>query len=270
MVRLLPLIAMKKTKLMKIFLLKNIKAGREESQRGRRNGSTVKCNHCNIVYKTEETPKSSGQLNFHEILNIGPTVPEEDNNLFGPEKEDIKKQLLTSEDEYDKVSGPFITLWGPAGLGKTSLAKQIYDEMRNQGVFQAFAWVSMSKALQPEKVMQLILAQLVPSCKKRVMETSYLEVMEELYTVQQEKKCLIVLCNLRDRAKWEALRMGFLVNGKAQIRSWVLLTTRDKSMENVGRSFRITPLNEEQSRKLLMKSQNQGSSYCMQHAYIFT
>ncbi|KAL7105606.1 hypothetical protein ACP275_07G053900 [Erythranthe tilingii] len=175
--------------------------------------------------------------------------PVQEDEFFGPEKEEVKRLLLESGD----TSGPVIAIWGPWGLGKTSLLKKLYNydfEIRRH--FQCFAWVYMPGAgdFETRNIMQSILLQLEPSMTKKIMEMSFLELTKQLHSLQQEKRCLIVLSGVRKRENWRMLSVALPPADRTK--SKILLTTCERmfALEIADTAKEISPLNEEQSWQL--------------------
>ncbi|KAI3469839.1 hypothetical protein Pfo_026502 [Paulownia fortunei] len=195
-----------------------------------------------------DSTRSHKQLPSMNPIPPSSMVEEDQDYFFGPEKEEIKRLLLLS----NTAQASIITLWGLGGLGKTTLLKKLYNDFDIRHRFQSFAWVSMPEDFQPRNTMQTILEQLLPGMKKLILEMSYVELTEQLYSVQAEKKCLIVLCDVRKRENWRRLTMAFPPADKTQ--SQILLTTREEDVATEsGISYRINPLDENKSWELFKR-----------------
>ncbi|KAL9161924.1 hypothetical protein ABFS82_07G052800 [Erythranthe guttata] len=184
---------------------------------------------------------------------------EEDNKFLVPDqKEVIKRRLLLSDSSSSSSSSssgpPIVVVWGPGGMGKTSLVKKLYNEdieIRRQ--FVCFAWVEMPEDFQAGNVMQSILEQLVPSMsKKRVAEMSVVELIGELHNVQKQKKCLIVLSGVQRKENWGMLTVAF-PTAEHCTQSKILLTTDQRDFaQEIGEAHHIKPLHEKESWELFM------------------
>ncbi|KAL8048275.1 hypothetical protein ABFX02_07G053300 [Erythranthe guttata] len=187
------------------------------------------------------------------MKHIPPTTSPlvEEDEFFGPEKEEITKKLLLPESGAP-ASGwaHVISVWGPWGLGKTRLLKKLYNDFEIRRQFQCFAWVYMPADFETRNIMQTIVVQLVPSMRKRVTKMSFLELAEELISLQLENKCLIVLSDVRDLKNWRMLSVAFPTADKTRTR--ILLTTREREFaERIGGDvLGISPLDDKQSWKL--------------------
>lgn len=151
-----------------------------------------------------------------------------------------------------------VCLIGETGVGKTTLAKRIYyhEEIKNH--FQAFAWICVSQQWKLEDVLQWIIFNLEPEKGKkpdRVFKVH--ELVNELFSVQQRKRCLIVLDGVWYDGFWDLLRPAFPTK---QNRSKVLITTRSVEIaEHIDQThvgcclYEQRRLNEKESWELLKK-----------------
>ncbi|GMQ10716.1 hypothetical protein CsSME_00053610 [Camellia sinensis var. sinensis] len=140
------------------------------------------------------------------------------------------------------------------GLGKTTLAKQIYHHKDVQDHFDGLVWTCISQQYQTRDILQGIFIKLVLERKEDVVKMRNEELFEQLYAVQQKKKCLVVLDDIWSVEAWKSLRPIF-PNGNTD--SKILLTTRNKALAS-----KIDPcyflhdlrcLNEKESSDLLGK-----------------
>ncbi|XP_073046802.1 putative inactive disease susceptibility protein LOV1 [Primulina eburnea] len=178
-------------------------------------------------------------------------------DFVGLEKdlEALVKRLVGDDRVQDSQ---VVCLIGETGVGKTTLAKRIYyhEEIKNH--FQAFAWIYVSQQWKLEDVLQWILFNLEPEKGKkpdRVFKAH--ELVNELFGVQQRKRCLIVLDGLWSNGFWDLLRPAFPTK---QNRSKVLITTRSVEIAihidqtHVGcYLYEQRRLNEKESWELLKK-----------------
>ncbi|KAL7161338.1 hypothetical protein ACSBR2_041902 [Camellia fascicularis] len=113
------------------------------------------------------------------------------------------------------------------GLGKTTLAKKVYHHKDVHNHFHCFAWVCISQQYQTRDILQGIFIKLVPKRKKEVVRMRNKELFEQLYKVQQRKKCLVVLDDIWSIEAWKSLKPAF-PNGITG--SKTLLTTHNKTL----------------------------------------
>ncbi|XP_048427902.1 putative disease resistance protein At1g50180 [Pyrus x bretschneideri] len=157
-----------------------------------------------------------------------PHVIERD--VVGLEKdmEELVTQLVKKEKCPQVVS-----IWGMGGSGKTTLAKQVYGH--NEDVkrhFDCFAWVCVSQQFQEKEVLEDILNQLTRDIKDKTKEMNKNQIVEKLCSIQQEKKCLVVLDDVWTRKAWNSLKPGFPRG--AETKSRILLTTRKKDVAEIA------------------------------------
>lgn len=176
-----------------------------------------------------------------------------DNNFVG--MEDNVKQLVSLL--IDDASGGgrhlgLVAIWGMGGLGKTTLAKKVCNDVRRK--FDCFAWVCLTQKCQSiRKVLQDIFEALVPGQgKEEIVKMRDQELVARLYNVQQEKKCLVVIDDIWEMDDWECLRPAFPIDQK-KIGSKLLLTTRKKEVAKLGYIHELQCLSDEDGWKLLRK-----------------
>ncbi|KAL8111347.1 putative disease resistance protein At1g50180 isoform X2 [Apium graveolens] len=160
-------------------------------------------------------------------------------------------QLISHLKKEDK-GYEVISICGMGGLGKTTLAKKLYNHAQVRSCFKAFAWVCITQQFEREKVLMGVLRELVPAERKEevsMMDDSKL--VKELYNLQQEKKCLIVIDDIWTINSWRSIRSAFPVGNTSG--SKILLTTRNVKVANIGSVYKIEGLTEEEGWQLLAK-----------------
>ncbi|PQQ09120.1 putative disease resistance protein [Prunus yedoensis var. nudiflora] len=155
-----------------------------------------------------------------------------------------------------KERGPrVVSIWGMPGLGKTTLAKQVYQNGKVKRHFDCFAWVCISQQCQGREVLEEILTKLISPTKEERQEIAKLkidQIAERLFNTQRERKCLVVL---DDSDAWRALQAGFPMNEETESR--ILLTTRNIEValyaDKNGFLFKPRLLNDDESWELFEK-----------------
>lgn len=170
-------------------------------------------------------------------------------NFVGMEK-DITKLVscLIDEGKQYKV----VSLWGMGGLGKTTVAKKIYNHINVRRHFDGFAWVCITQECQAKEVLQDVLRELLPAkSREEIVSMGDRELVQKLYKVQQERKCLVVLDDIWTMEAWKSLVPAFPI--KKAGHSKLLLTTRTKRVAEEGYLHSLSCLNEEEGWELLQK-----------------
>ncbi|XP_050209788.1 putative disease resistance protein At1g50180 isoform X2 [Mercurialis annua] len=144
-------------------------------------------------------------------------------------REEINIQLVKHLVE-SKNSCQVVSIWGMGGLGKTTLAKEIYHYSQVRSNFDCFAWSCISQKCQPRDVWEGILIKLIsPSLEQRdeILKLRDEEVAQKLYQIQQERKCLVVLDDIWSIQDWDRLKAAFPVQ---EMDSKILLTSRKREV----------------------------------------
>ncbi|KAK9987898.1 hypothetical protein SO802_028137 [Lithocarpus litseifolius] len=165
---------------------------------------------------------------------------------------DLKEmvEFLLKEEGDKRVA----SICGMGGLGKTTLAKMVYNDTKVKQHFDCFAWVYISQQCQKRPVWEDILISLVSNYKRdQIKDWSNRKLVEELLKVQQDQKCLVVLDDIWKIEDWNILCEVFPMK---DTKSKILLTSRirDVALHADPRGFhKLECLNPEKSWELLEK-----------------
>ncbi|KAM3321062.1 putative late blight resistance protein R1A-3 [Capsicum chacoense] len=148
-------------------------------------------------------------------------TPYVENNMVG--RDDQMKRMLTELTRYGGSSGELkvIPIVGMGGIGKTTLAKEVYTDESIRLHFNVHYWATVS---QKHNVKEILLSLL--RCEKG--ENFYMDDEAELADILQKslkgKRYLIVLDDMWYSEAWDAVRLCFPSENNG---SRILLTTRN-------------------------------------------
>ncbi|XP_039778020.1 disease resistance protein RGA5-like [Panicum virgatum] len=155
---------------------------------------------------------------------------------------------LTNGDDMSGQQQRVVSIVGFGGLGKTTLAKVVYDQLRVQ--FDCTAFVSVSQNPDLNKLLKNMLYELDKEKYANIHST----MLEEKHLIDlvreflQNKRYFIVIDDIWDMKPWGILRCSLHENG---LKSIIITTTRILDVaEQIGGCYRMKPLTHESSKKL--------------------
>ncbi|XP_042488350.1 putative disease resistance protein RGA3 isoform X2 [Macadamia integrifolia] len=160
---------------------------------------------------------------------VGSIVDE--NHVFGRQEDvQIVKKMLISDQNYGTHCVSVVAIVAMGGIGKTTLAQLVYNDLEITNFFEVRAWVCVSDPLEIERVTRGILNS---ATRKWSSHLENLEPLQrELENTLRGKKTLIVMDDLWNEnfRDWDKLRVPFKVAGEG---SKVLVTTRSTKVSSV-------------------------------------
>ncbi|KAM1198605.1 hypothetical protein ACFX13_010174 [Malus domestica] len=172
------------------------------------------------------------------------------------EKEELVDRLIEQGDDHFSV----IPVVGMAGLGKTTLAKLVYNDTRVIKNFELMIWQYVSVDFDIARLTKEILSSVLGTNISG--ELSMNQLQEKLRDALKDKKFLLVLDDVwnEDAYKWGELK-DLLVEG-AKLGSKVLVTTRNVTvasiMGTVPTNINLKILSEEDCISLFVKCAFKG------------
>ncbi|XP_057812401.1 putative late blight resistance protein homolog R1B-23 [Salvia miltiorrhiza] len=171
----------------------------------------------------------------------------------------IKSKMVGLSDEFEKARDFLLeennnnnySIIGMAGIGKTTLAKHIFEDPSIRSHFKFRAWVKVGRKCEYDELLRCILAQVDPNAYQMLTQGDDDEELVGLLKERlKDKKCLIVLDDV-----WEIQVTNRLTsclqekNIAGRIR--FLLTSRQEIVYERDGYERVRLLNEEESKELL-------------------
>ncbi|CAL5394452.1 unnamed protein product [Camellia sinensis] len=156
----------------------------------------------------------------------------------------LAAQLVSEEAKHCKV----VFIWGMGGVGKTTLARKVYQHTDVRRHFDALASAFISQQWKLKDVLHNILIQLIPGKKDEIvnMENDRLA-RKQLDEVQQQKKCLVVLDDVWSSEGFDELSRRNLLN---KVESWELFA-RKAFRRAAAKDFEDYPMMEKLGRKMV-------------------
>ncbi|CAK8540294.1 unnamed protein product [Lathyrus sativus] len=196
----------------------------------------------------------------------------EEADLVGIEqpKKQVCDLLFKDESNRAGVSTYVISIYGMGGLGKTTLAKQVYDDPKVKKRFRIHAWANLSQSSKMEELLKDLYQQLHSVIGKPVPEDvgtmKNEKVKESIKNLLRGSRYLIVLDNVWHVSVWDAVKLALPNNNRG---SRVMITTRNKdialySCAGFGKNFHLDFLPEQEAWSLFCRKTFQGNS-CPPH-----
>lgn len=180
-----------------------------------------------------------------------------------------KKQLfdLLFKDEPGRS---VIPIYGMGGLGKTTLAKQVYDDPKVKKRFRIHAWVNVTQSFKIQELLRDLVQQLynvigkpAPEAVGQMKSDKLKEVIKNLL---HRSRYLIVLDDVWHVNVWDSVKYALPNDNRG---SRVMLTTRKKDVASYscaqsGKIYNLEFLPEQEAWSLFCRKTFQGNS-CPPH-----
>ncbi|XP_073358962.1 disease resistance protein RGA5 [Aegilops tauschii subsp. strangulata] len=167
--------------------------------------------------------------------------------IDGP-REEVVTQLMDTQKKLKVVS-----VVGFGGLGKTTLAKQVYDKIDSQ--FDCKAFFSVSQRPDMSELLNNLQYKLGMNNPVSSRARKVDDIIKEIRNYLKEKRYLIVVDDVWDESAWYIIKCVFPEEGNG---SRVIVTTRVEVVAGAACQndregiYKLEPLSEENSRMLLL------------------
>ncbi|KAJ9680497.1 hypothetical protein PVL29_019733 [Vitis rotundifolia] len=199
-------------------------------------------------YRVEYPMASGVWSSSDEVVSWGgkrlPIVEEADEESMTRQAEAVKQMLKEGEMERRVVA-----IVGKGGLGKTTLAKKVYNDSEVKQHFSCHALVHVSQDYTIlELLMEIANCIMTDRSLKRKKED---RLGEKVYDHLKEKRYLIVLDDVRSINVWQELSSYLPESNKSR----VLITTRNQQIASHAHAklYPLRPLSEKESWELFCK-----------------
>ncbi|KAF4374930.1 hypothetical protein G4B88_004681 [Cannabis sativa] len=143
------------------------------------------------IQKADEASSSSYVQQQRQLRQAYSFV--EDNVVVGFDK-DIEELVALLTEEENSHKHKVVSICGMGGLGKTTLARKVYQHSQVRTHFDCYAWASISQQCNTSNVFKGIhfsLTSPTDEQKIHIKNSSDVELARELFNFLKQKKCLV-------------------------------------------------------------------------------
>ncbi|XP_052112960.1 putative disease resistance RPP13-like protein 1 isoform X2 [Arachis duranensis] len=198
-----------------------------------------------IIARLEEIAKHKDILRLEKIVaknmsgrNESTSLVQKSDVFVGrdQDREDIVKLLL---DDTDDGELSVIPIWGMGGIGKTTLAKLVFNDDKVQQKFNVRAWVCVGEEFDVLKVTKTVIEEITSS---RCDMNSLNSAQQHLRSKLTGMKFLVVLDDFwsNNYTAWANFLIPFRCGSEG---SKILVTTRSEKIANMVKGFHYQAYN---------------------------
>ena len=212
-------------------------------------------------YGLEDLTASSSSIADQAVSHKekrAPVVEESDVVGIDDGAKKVKQMLM----EEETVGRSVASIFGMGGLGKTTLAKKVYNQRDVQEHFDCKAWVYVSQEFRAREILLAIALQVMPLGDEEKKEMGEDELGKKLCGYLGEKKYLVVMDDVWSSEVWSRLQPHF--PDQAKNGSIVLITTRNKEIAlhatySEAFIYELRHMNDDESWQLFLKKAFRGT-----------
>ncbi|XP_028548809.1 disease resistance protein RPM1-like [Dendrobium catenatum] len=202
---------------------------------------TIGDNSSNNNGKIRRFAESSHFMLENDIIGI-----EENRNV-------IENWLVDNE-----TSQYVIAVWGMAGVGKTTLATNVYNRQKKNCRFCSFAWISVTQTCNINALLRNIILDLYEGKMEAIPQSfntnDYRHLVQILQGFLHQKRYLIVLDDIWSTEVWTYLKNAF---PDCKLGSRIIITTRvyDVAINAACKShiIELEPLQKDEAQRLFCR-----------------
>ncbi|KAI3469972.1 hypothetical protein Pfo_026635 [Paulownia fortunei] len=158
----------------------------------------------------------------------------ETDDCFVGMEDDLKLLIsLIVDDKQNRV----VSVWGMGGIGKTTIVQKVYNHIEIKRSFESFAWVCITQQCRVRFVLEEVLKQFMPQKREDIMHLSDIELVEQLFQAQKDKRCLVVLDDIWKIEHWDDVGFSFKLGLLNIVDGWELLKKKAFPRNDVPELF---------------------------------
>ncbi|KAH7689167.1 P-loop containing nucleoside triphosphate hydrolase protein [Dioscorea alata] len=207
------------------------------------------------LHELAESRELYGIANIGEKIgttsqHVIPILPQLRNDIDMVGFDDEKKKIVQELVDINNTNRSVISIVGMGGLGKTTLAKHVYNDLEVKTSFHIFAWVIVSQQYTILEILKRILSEKSETSPEDTIQTLSVNVFEKL----KKGKYLVVLDDVWNADVWNELLKVFPDDNNG---SRVIITTRFENIINIAdpttKLHKLRYLNEQESHELFLR-----------------
>nr|ACZ65499.1 MLA31-1 [Hordeum vulgare subsp. vulgare] len=174
--------------------------------------------------------------------------------IYGKRDEDLMRLLSMDGDDASNKRLKKVSIVGFGGLGKTTLARAVYEKIK--GDFDCRAFVPVGQNPDMKKVLRDILIDLGNHHSDLALLDAN-QLIKKLHEFLENKRYLVIIDDIWDEKLWEGINFAF--SNRNNLGSRLITTTRIVSVSNSCCSsdgdsvYQMEPLSVDDSRMLFCK-----------------